>query len=142
LVTEKGGCPMENSILNSTKKVLGISEDYTVFDLDIITHINASFSILNQLGVGPVEGFFIEDEGAAWDDFFVPPNQLNLIKTYIILKVRMLFDPPATGFLTTAMENQIKEYEWRLNVFREVDTYDYIVPSPSTYRRYEPEPID
>src|SRR6476661_8002790 len=107
---------MENSILISTKKVLGIAEDYTVFDLDIITHINAAFSILNQLGVGPVEGFFIEDEIASWDEFMVPPNQLNLVKTYVILKVRMLFDPPATGFLVTAMENQIKEYEWRLNV--------------------------
>ena len=118
---------METSILISTKKVLGIAEDYTVFDLDIITHINATFSLLNQLGVGPVEGFFIEDDSSTWDEFVVPPNQLNLVKTYVILKVRMLFDPPATGFLTTAMENQIKEYEWRLNVFREVELYDDVV---------------
>lgn len=115
---------METSILISTKKVLGLAEDYTVFDLDIITHINATFSLLNQLGVGPVEGFFIEDDSSTWDEFVVPPNQLNLVKTYVILKVRMLFDPPATGFLVTAMENQIKEYEWRLNVFREVELYD------------------
>ena len=115
---------MENSILISTKKVLGISEDYTVFDLDIITHINATFSLLNQLGLGQIDGFFIEDETAEWEDFEVPPNQLNLVRTYVILKVRMLFDPPATGFLITAMENQIKEYEWRLNVFREVEYND------------------
>jgi hypothetical protein len=115
---------MENSILISTKKVLGIAEDYTVFDLDIITHINASFSILNQLGLGQPEGFFIEDATATWDGFLVPLNQLNLVKTYVILKVRMLFDPPATGFLVSAMENQLKEYEWRLNVFREVELPD------------------
>jgi hypothetical protein len=115
---------MENSILISTKKVLGLAEDYTVFDLDIITHINATFSLLNQLGLGPLDGFYIEDETALWTDFMVPANQLSLVKTYVILKVRMLFDPPATGFLVTAMENQIKEYEWRLNVFREVELND------------------
>jgi hypothetical protein len=134
---------MEESILLSTKRVLGIAEDYTVFDLDIITHINAAFSILNQLGVGQAEGFFIDDETETWDLFLAPPNQLNLVKTYVILKVRMLFDPPATGFLVTAMENQLKEYEWRLNVFREVETYDDIVPSDGFYKPYqEPEPID
>lgn len=133
---------MEESILISTKKVLGISEDYTVFDLDIITHINAAFSILNQLGVGQDEGFFIDDESATWDQFLVPLNQLNLVKTYVILKVRMLFDPPATGFVTTAMENQIKEYEWRLNVFREVENYADIVPSDGFYKPYKPEPIE
>lgn len=110
---------MEPSILTSTKKVLGIAEMYTAFDMDILMHINAAFSILNQLGVGPVDGFFIEDKVAVWDDFAVPPNQLNLIRTYIFLKVRLLFDPPSTSFLITAMNEQIKEYEWRLNSFRE-----------------------
>jgi hypothetical protein len=134
---------METSILNSTKKVLGIAEDYLVFDLDIITHINAAFSVLNQLGVGQEEGFYIEDSLATWDLFLVPPEQLNLVKTYVILKVRMLFDPPATGFLVTAMENQLKEYEWRLNVFREVENYADIVPSDDFYQPYRPpEPID
>lgn len=129
---------MENSILISTKKVLGIAQDYTVFDLDILTHINAAFSVLNQLGLGQDDGFYIQDELATWDLFEVPPNQLNLVKTYVMLKVRMLFDPPATGFLITAMENQLKEYEWRLNVFREVEKYDYIVPSEGVYRPYKP----
>jgi hypothetical protein len=110
---------MEPSILTSTKKVLGIAETYTVFDMDILMHINAAFSILNQLGVGPVDGFFIEDESAEWEDFDVPANQLNLIRTYVFLKVRLLFDPPSTSFLITAMTDQIKEYEWRLNSFRE-----------------------
>jgi hypothetical protein len=110
---------MEESILKSTKKILGIDAEYLVFDQDIITHINAAFSILNQLGVGPVEGYFIEDESDTWDEFLVPENQLNLVKTYIYLKVRVLFDPPGTSFLLNAANEQIKEYEWRLNVFRE-----------------------
>ena len=110
---------MDDSILNSTKKILGVAEDYTVFDPDIATHINAAFSILHQLGL-PADGFFIEDEDALWSEIpDIVPSQLHLIKTYVYLKVRYLFDPPTTSFLLTAMDNQIKEYEWRLNVSRE-----------------------
>jgi hypothetical protein len=110
---------VEQSILKSTKKILGLAEDYIPFDLDIITHINAAFSTLNQLGVGPVEGFAIEDDTAVWADFIVPLNQLSMIKTYVYLKVRSLFDQPSTSYLIEAGNNQIKEYEWRLNTFRE-----------------------
>jgi hypothetical protein len=110
---------MADSILNSTKKILGLAEDYTAFDLDVITHLNSTFSVLDQLGVGPVGGFFITDDGETWDDFEVPPNQLNMVRTYVFLKVRMLFDPPTTSFLQEAMNNQIEEHEWRLNAFRE-----------------------
>lgn len=110
---------MEPSILKSVKKILGLAPDYTPFDLDIITHINASFSILNQLGVGPEEGFFIEDADAEWDDYDVPENQLQLVKTYLYLKCRIIFDPPGTSFLLKSAEDQIHEYEWRLNTFRE-----------------------
>lgn len=110
---------MVNSILNSTKKILGLDFAYTPFDADIITHINAVFSVLNQLGIGPDDGFFISSEEEVWDDFQVPENQLNLIKTYMYLKVRMIFDPPATSYLIEASNNQIKEYEWRLSVMRE-----------------------
>jgi hypothetical protein len=117
---------MEESILKSTKKILGLADDYTPFDLDVITHINAAFSILDQLGVGPVGGFLIEDDTTLWADYVVPPNQLHLIKTYIYLKVRSLFDPPTTSFLITATNDQLKEYEWRLNVFRE--EYMYVPP--------------
>jgi hypothetical protein len=121
---------MEESILKSTKKILGLSEDYTPFDLDITTHINAAFSILNQLGVGPAGGFSITDASALWSDYLVPSNQLHLVKTYVFLKVRFLFDPPATSFLLTTYDNQIKEYEWRLNVFREweLDPEDPMYP--------------
>jgi len=92
-----------------------------VFDLDITTHINAAFSVLSQLGIGPEEGFSIVDEGAGWGDYSVPPNQLHLVKTYVYLKVRMAFDPPQTSYLIEAMNKQIDQYEWRLNVFREYD---------------------
>jgi hypothetical protein len=112
---------MEESILKSTKKILGLEADYLAFDPDVITHINAAFSILDQLGVGPEGGFFIVDDSAVWADFIVPPNQLNLVKTYIYLKVRVLFDPPGTSFLLQSAQDQIREYEWRLNIFREVE---------------------
>lgn len=114
---------MESSILTSTKKILGIAQAYTAFDLDIITHINSTFATLSQLGVGPVDGFMIEDAGAVWDDYDVPQNQLNLIKTYMFLKVRILFDPPGTSFLVEALNNQLREHEWRLSIFREGESW-------------------
>lgn len=110
---------MDNSILDNTKKILNLSSDYTPFDQDIVTHINAAFSVLNQLGLGPLDGFMITDNIATWDDFQVATNQLNLVKTYIYLKVRMYFDPPGTSYLIEAMNKQIAECEWRLSVFRE-----------------------
>ncbi len=110
---------MENSILTSTKKILGIDDSYTAFDLDIITHINTTFSTLNQLGIGPVEGFGIEDNTAIWSDLNLPMNQLRMVRTYIYLKTRMIFDPPSTSFVIEAMEKQISEHEWRLSSFRE-----------------------
>lgn len=110
---------MEQSILTSTKKILGISEDYTVFDLDIITHINSAFSTLTQLGVGPAAGFMIDDAEALWTDFIADDFQYNSVKSYVFLKVRQLFDPPSTSYLISAVESQIQELEWRLNVHRE-----------------------
>lgn len=111
---------MENSILISTKKILGIAADYTVFDEDIIMHINAAFGTLQQLGV-PADGFEIVDDQAAWTTLSLPQHQLNMIKTYVFLKVRSLFDPPPTSFAIEAMNNQIKEYEWRISTNREWD---------------------
>jgi hypothetical protein len=110
---------MEMSILNSTKKILGIAEDYTVFDLDIITHINTAFSTLTQLGVGPAQGFMINDASAVWTDFIGDDLQYNSVKSYIFLRVRQLFDPPSTSYLIAAVDKQIQELEWRLNVHRE-----------------------
>lgn len=119
---------MEQSILISTKKILGIADDYTVFDLDIITHINSAFSTLTQLGVGPAIGFMIEDSEAEWANFIGIDLQLNVVKSYVFLKVRMLFDPPTTSYLITAMEKQIEELEWRLNTHREET--NWIDPNP------------
>lgn len=110
---------MEQSILLSTKKNLGIDASYTVFDLDILTHINTAFFNLTQLGVGPAEGFRIEDDTPVWADFFVDDDNIHSVKTYVYLKVRQLFDPPTTSYLIAAFEKQITELEWRLNTHRE-----------------------
>lgn len=110
---------MEQSILTSTKKVLGITEEYTVFDLDIITHINSAFSTLTQLGVGPAEGFMITGADETWDAFIAEDFQYNSVKSYVYLKTRQLFDPPQTSYLISAVERQIQELEWRLNAHRE-----------------------
>jgi|SRR4051794_22419339 hypothetical protein len=110
---------MEDSILISTKKILGIAEDYNAFDLDVITHINSSLAIVNQLGVGPVDALAIEDELTDWNELVLPQNQLSLVRTYIFLRVRMLFDPPGTSFLIDAMNKQIQEHEQRLSYMRE-----------------------
>lgn len=103
------------SILTSIKKLLGITEEYTHFDADIIMHINSVFMVLNQLGVGPTAGFFIEDESTTWDEYLGDPTELQLVKTYMYMKVRMMFDPP-TGGVLNSMKEQINEFEWRLNI--------------------------
>jgi hypothetical protein len=110
---------MSNSILTSTKKVLGIDADYDAFDDDIIMHINSVFFTLNQLGVGPTAGYMIEDATETWDAFIGNDPNLNAIKTYVYLRVRLLFDPPTTSYVITALNEQVKELEWRLNVYRE-----------------------
>lgn len=110
---------MEQSILKSTKKILGVDASYSAFDLDIITHINTAFSTLNELGIGPELGFMIEDDEALWSDFLGDDPRFNAVKTYVFLRVRVLFDPPTTGYLVTAMKEQIQELEWRLNRQRE-----------------------
>ena len=107
-----------DSILTSIKKLLGITEEYTHFDPDIITHINSAFFTLTQLGVGPSEGFSIKNSSATWDDFLSNAKSKNLeaVKSYVYLKVKLLFDPPLTSSVTEAIKSQISEYEWRLNV--------------------------
>lgn len=107
---------METSILTSIKKMLGVAEDYTEFDEDIITHINSVFLNLTQLGVGPEEGFMIEDDTAVWEDFINNSVQLQAVKTYVYLKVKLLFDPPLSSSVTESINRMIAELEWRLNV--------------------------
>lgn len=110
---------MTDSILTSVKKNLGIDEDYTVFDSDITMYINSVFATLSQLGVGPDEGFMIEDKAATWTTLLGTDPRLNAVKTYVQLRVKALFDPPQTGYLVEAMKQQIQEHEWRINVFME-----------------------
>ena len=104
------------SILTSIKKLLGIEEEYTQFDNDIIMHINSVFLNLTQLGVGPAEGFLIEDDTATWEDFIGNSNQLQAVKSYMYLKVKLLFDPPLSSSVIESMNRMIAELEWRLNV--------------------------
>lgn len=109
-----------NSILTSIKKLLGIEESYECFDVDIIMHINSVFAILNQIGVGPVEGFAIEDKTAEWSDF-IPASDMvrfNAVKSFVHLKVRLLFDPPSAS-VCEHINKQLSELEWRLNIAAE-----------------------
>lgn len=107
------------SILQSIKKLLGIAEEYEAFDTDIIIHINSVFSILTQLGVGPVNGFYITGHHEAWEDYMPTSPRLEMVKTYMYLKVRLLFDPPTSSAAIDSANRLISELEWRLNVAAE-----------------------
>jgi hypothetical protein len=122
---------VEPSILKSVKKILGLDADYTAFDIDIVTHINTTFTILQQLGIGPVNGFAIEDDTATWDTYLGTDLQLNSVKSYVYLRVRLLFDPPAASFHTEALKQQIQELEWRLNVHHEEQVWVPPTPPPT-----------
>lgn len=104
-----------DSILTSIKKLLNITEEYEYFDADIIMHINSALLVLTQLGVGPPEGFMIFDKTAIWDDFIGDDN-IEMVKSYIFLKVKLLFDPPTSSAAMDAANRLISEFEWRLNV--------------------------
>lgn len=107
------------SILDSVKKNLGLDSDYTHFDADIITHINSVFFELQQIGIGPNSGFRIEDKTAEWETYPIDDNNKSAVKSYLYLKVRLIFDPPATSFTISAMEKQAQEFLWRLSTNRE-----------------------
>lgn len=119
---------MEESVLVSTKKILGISPGDDSFDLDVITHVNSALSILEQAGIVPM--MFIEDGDTEWVDIYPlqSPEQIALIKTCVYLQVRLLFDPPATSFLLAAAQEQVQEHIWRINVRREDS--DWVDPDP------------
>jgi hypothetical protein len=107
------------SILTSIKKLLGIEEEYKHFDPDIIMHINSVFMTLTQLGVGPSEGFTIEDDTSVWTDFIADTTKFEAVKSYIHLKVKLLFDPPTSSAVMESYKRMADEYEWRLNVAAE-----------------------
>ena len=107
------------SILTSVKKLLGIAEEYTAFDPDIIMSINSVFAILEQLGVGPDGGFSISDVTATWSDYFGDSEEVvkaEAVKNYVGLKVKLMFDPPTSSSVMQATSNMVNELEWRLNV--------------------------
>lgn len=107
-----------STILDDVKHQLGMLPGDTAFDVTTKIHINTVFTTLTQLGVGPLEGFMIESGSETWDQFFTD-KRLNAVKSYVYLRVKLLFDPPTTGFTTSSYERQIAELEWRLNA--EVD---------------------
>lgn len=123
---------MEKSILNSTKKILGIDAEYTAFDLDVLTWINAACSTLQGLGVIP-DSFYVADESLEWDSFEASNEDLNMIKTYVYLRTKVIFDPPQASHVMTAMQEQIKEQEFRLSVNRE--DRDWVNPNRKPERR-------
>lgn len=106
-------------ILADVKKQIGIVPDYTAFDDQLLMDINASFATLHQLGVGPEEGFFV-GEDTMWEDY-ISTQRLSFIRSYVSMKVRVMFDPPSSSFALDALQKQIAEYEWRIN--SEVECY-------------------
>lgn len=108
---------MDESILNTVKKLLGIDPEYDSFDKDIIVFTNTAFGILNQLGVGPDEGFSIADGSETWEDYISDDTVgLEMVRTYVVQRVRLMFDPPQSNSLMEAVRSHIAELEWRLLV--------------------------
>ena len=107
------------SILTTTKKVLGLGEEYTAFDTDIIVHINAGFAQLHQLGVGPEGGFQISSKTETWEQFLGNDPTLNTAKSWMVLFVKLRFDPPTTSYGIAAVQDAAKEDEWRLSIHKE-----------------------
>src|SRR4051794_37235145 len=115
---------MEQRILKSIKKLLGISPDDASLDLDVITHINSAFSTFTDLGVGASAGFVIEDDAKEWDAYLSDdPVKLSQVKTIVYLHTRLAFDPPTVGFLLESTKALLQEVEWRLNVNRESEAW-------------------
>lgn len=106
-----------DSILNSIKHLIGVNEEEDHFDTDLIMHINSVFANLHQMGVGPKECYSISDDTDLWTDFTDDVNEINNVKTYMYLKVKTLFDPPANSNIQNAMDRQISELEWRMHVY-------------------------
>lgn len=116
-----------DSILATIKKMLGLDDDYTPYDMDIIVHINSAFMKLQQLGVGPKNGFTVDSMEQVWSDFTVNRVKMGSVKNYVYLQVKMLFDPPQNSYVMDAMKQQADELGWRLNVQAEsVEEFDFV----------------
>lgn len=124
---------LEESVLQSIKKLLGIPASHDEFDQDILTHINTAFATLKQLGVGPVEGFVVTGEEEQWVAFLGgKPSDFQSAKTYVYLKVKSYFDQPTSSYHTNAVKEQLAELEWRLNSAREETEWHDPTPLPSS----------
>lgn len=106
------------SILDSIKKLIGIEDTETYFDSDIVTGVNSAFSSLNQIGIGPDDGFSISDSTKVWNDYLTDVRTLELVKSYVHLKTKLLFDPPSSSSIVDIINKEISEFEWRLNVIK------------------------
>lgn len=124
---------MQDSILMTIRKLVCGDPYADHFDTDLLVHINACFSILNQLGVGPENGFAVTDETQSWSSYIADNRTLNMVKTYVTLKVKKIFDPPLTSSVLEAMDKEISQLEWRLNVA--VDPVKPTSVSKTTARR-------
>lgn len=111
------------SILNSIKKMCGIDASLTVYDADILMHINSVFATLRELGIGPEPGFIIEDASAVWEEYLGTDARLSAVKSYMYFRIKLMFDPPQTSYLIDSLEREIAQMEWRLNVVREEDKW-------------------
>ena len=115
---------IEDSILDSTKKALGIESDETSFDIELVMHINSVLATLVQNGIGPVEGFVISDNTTTWFDFLGNDKRLSSVKSYIYLKVRLIFDPPTNSTVIESYKQMANEFEWRNFIVKDVDRID------------------
>ena len=109
---------MEESILVSIKKLIGLAPEDTSFDIDLITHINSAIDVLLEVA----DGFYLDDEDKTWDDMLPSSAKLQLVKSYLYLKVKKWFDPPQNGTTMQALDSSIAELEWRINVTVDPDT--------------------
>lgn len=133
---------MEDSILDSVKKSLGVQNDLTAFDQDIIMSINSVFSVLNQIGVVSSTGSYrIEDNKATWTEFFGNNDVLvDMLKTYTYLKVRVIFDPPTSSFVLDSIKSQAQELEWRINIEAENSDFSSNYGSKTSFEKVDSLP--
>ena len=110
---------MVPSILTSIKKLIGPDINYGEYDIDLIIHINSALSIVTSLGIGPEEGFVITDDSAKWTDLLGDSKKLELVKSYVYMKTKLIFDPPQSSAVIASFEKLISEFEWRANVAAE-----------------------
>lgn len=113
----------EDSILDSTKKILGLGEGYAAFDLDVITAINSALGTLGQVGVGPETGFEISSSTETWDSLLGGDPRLNMVRSFVFLSCRLEFDPPQTSFAIASMQKQLDEKIWRIRVLADPAPY-------------------